>query len=45
METTGDCTKAFSLLIEVRTSGHPFDVMVVGLDLTVTGGMGGKDTL
>ncbi len=40
---TGDGSKAVSLFRQAKESGEPFDVVI--LDLTVSGGMGGKEAL
>jgi len=43
VEVAGDGAEAIGLYARARESGQPFDVVI--LDLTVPGGMGGKETI
>jgi CheY-like chemotaxis protein len=43
VELTGDGTEAIERYVQARGAGEPFDAVI--LDLTVPGGMGGKETI
>jgi CheY-like chemotaxis protein len=43
VESASDGTEAMALYTKAREAGQPFDVVI--MDLTIPGGMGGKDTI